>query len=98
LRFVDEGVTRRIGEYRDRIVDVRIVSATNVVLDECVRRGTFREDLLARLGVLTLSMPPLAAHADDIPEITEHILQAKCREAGVSARPLTDQDMERLIA
>jgi DNA-binding NtrC family response regulator len=97
LRFVDEGLTRRIGEYRDRLVDVRIVSATNLALENCVRAGSFREDLLARLGVLTLTMPALADHPEDIPEIVTAVLEYKCREARLPVPAVPPATMDRLL-
>src|SRR5712692_7082934 len=87
LRLVDEGITRRLGEYRDRAVDVRLVLATNVEL----------EDRVARMGVLVLRMPMLAEHAEDIPELVEHLLTQKCYEAGVTVPPLGSEAMARLM-
>jgi DNA-binding NtrC family response regulator len=98
LRLVDEGVTCRLGERRDRAVDVRLVMATNEDLEVRVSEGTFREDLLARMGVLVIQMPPLAAHAEDIPELVAHILEQKSREAGEQVRPLGAAEIEALQA
>lgn len=98
LRLVDEGVTRRLGESRDRRVDVRLVFATNEDLEERVDRGTFREDLLARMGVLVIQMPPLAAHAEDIPELVDHILARKRQELQIAVPPIDRAGMECLQA
>jgi DNA-binding NtrC family response regulator len=98
LRLVDEGVTRRLGEYRDRPVDVRLLFATNVDLEAAARQGAFRDDLLARMRVLILKMPALAEHPEDIPELAEHFLERKCREAQMRAPPLGDEAMGRLMA
>ena len=66
LRALQDGEIRRVGENRPFAVDVRIVCATHRDLAERVREGAFREDLLYRLRVLTLAVPPLRECADDI--------------------------------
>jgi len=98
LRLVDERVTRRLGEYRDRPVDVRLIFATNVDLEEAARRGEFRDDLLARMRVLIIKMPALAEHPEDIPELAEHFLTQKCREADRRVPPLGAEAMGQLMA
>lgn len=98
LQLVDEGAFQRLGEERVRSVDVRIVFATNENLEERVARGTFREDLYHRLGVLVLRMPALAEHPEDIPELVDHIVTEKSRQASVSLAPLTLEDLDRLIS
>lgn len=76
LHVLERGVVRPVGESRERAVDVRIVAATHRDLRECVRAGTFREDLLYRLDVVTIELPPLRERAEDIPELVEHFLRA----------------------
>lgn len=98
LRLVDEGVSCRLGECRDRTVDVRLIFATNVDLEAGVRNGTFRDDLLGRMKFLVLKMPALAEHPEDIPELVEHILEVKCREAKIRVPPLGAEAMGRLMA
>jgi DNA-binding NtrC family response regulator len=97
LRLVDEGITRRLGESRDRVVDVRIVFATNLDLEESVLQGQFRDDLLARMRVLVVRLPSLADHPEDIPELSEHILERKCRQAGMSVCTLAANTLDRLM-
>lgn len=97
LRLVDEGLTRRLGESRDRAVDVRIVFATNVDLEEAVLQHQFRDDLLARMRVLVVRLPSLADHPEDIPELVEHILEQKCRQAGVPVCTLATNTLDRLM-
>ena len=67
LRAIQEGEIRRIGETVSRAVDVRIVAATNRPLQEDVRDGRFRQDLLYRLDVIRVSVPPLRERREDIP-------------------------------
>jgi two-component system response regulator HupR/HoxA len=74
LRVLQEGEIMPIGATRTLRVDVRVIAATNRSLDDEVRRGRFREDLLHRLRVFPLRMPSLAERADDIPHLAEHLL------------------------
>ncbi|GMV42050.1 MAG: hypothetical protein AMXMBFR64_37660 [Myxococcales bacterium] len=75
LRVLDTGEVRRVGERETRRVDVRIVSATHRDLPAAVRAGTFRMDLLYRLRVLHLSLPPLRARPGDIAALSEAMLR-----------------------
>jgi NtrC-family two-component system response regulator AlgB len=66
LRFLQEKRFERIGENRTRVADVRVVSATNRDLDVAVKAGAFREDLLYRLNVVEVTVPPLRERTEDI--------------------------------
>jgi two-component system response regulator AtoC len=72
LRVIQEGELRRIGDTMSRRVDVRIVSATNRDLRQEVAAGRFRLDLLYRLDVVRIVVPPLRERRDDIPVLVEH--------------------------
>ena len=75
LRVIQDGVVRRVGsEKEDAVVDVRFISATNRVPQECVAKGTLREDLLYRLRVVPIHMPPLRKRQEDITLLTSHFL------------------------
>ena len=65
---------RRVGDDRDRKVDVRVLSATNRNLYEAVRAGAFREDLYYRLATITIKLPPLRNRKADIPRIADKLL------------------------
>ncbi|HEX3359214.1 MAG TPA: sigma-54 dependent transcriptional regulator [Tepidisphaeraceae bacterium] len=65
LRFVQDRVYERVGEATTRRADVRMITATNVDLDEAVRAGTFREDLFYRIKVIQIDIPPLRERAED---------------------------------
>lgn len=74
LQVLDSGELRRVGGTRLHRVDVRVVSASNKELSAEVRAGRFREDLLFRLKVITLELPPLRERREDIPELVEFFL------------------------
>lgn len=78
LRVLENSGFRRLGEERDRRVDLRLVVATHRDLREMVRKGDFREDLFYRLDVLGVEIPPLRARPEDIPVLAEHFLADDC--------------------
>ena len=82
LRVIQEKQVRRIGETREKPVDVRIISATHKKLGRCVETGQFRQDLYYRLNVIELNMPALREMREDIPLIAEAVLAKLSREAG----------------
>jgi DNA-binding NtrC family response regulator len=80
LRFLEEKAFKRVGGSADIRVDVRVIAATNRVLEEEVRNGRFRSDLFYRLNVLPISLPPLRAHADDVPALVDFFVDGFNRE------------------
>jgi transcriptional regulator with GAF, ATPase, and Fis domain/serine/threonine protein kinase/tetratricopeptide (TPR) repeat protein len=75
LRVIQEREIRRLGETKDRAIDVRVIVATNRNLEELVADGRFRKDLLYRLKVLYIKVPPLRNRREDIPMIAHAFLQ-----------------------
>ncbi|MDP8234281.1 MAG: sigma-54 dependent transcriptional regulator [Candidatus Saelkia tenebricola] len=74
LRVLQEGTIKRVGATQDINVDVRIIAATNRILEKEVERGTFRRDLFYRICVIEVGIPPLRDKKDDIPLLAEHFL------------------------
>ena len=81
LRFLNDQSFERVGESNERHADVRIIAATNRSLEDQVRAGGFREDLLFRLNVVTLVVPLLRDRPEDIPALARHYLErARARQ------------------
>ena len=76
LRVLESGQVRRVGENKPREVDVRVIAATNRRLEREVNHGRFREDLYYRLSVVTVRVPPLRDHLEDIPMLVKLFLRA----------------------
>lgn len=74
LRFVNDRTYERVGEAKERRADVRLIAATNRSLEADVRAGRFREDLLFRLNVITLTVPPLRDRREDMLPMARHYL------------------------
>jgi DNA-binding NtrC family response regulator len=85
LRVLEDMAFRRVGGEKLVQVDVRIVAATNVDLEEAVADGRFREDLYYRLNVFPILLPPLRDRKEDIPLLLRHFLDSAAREYGVKA-------------
>jgi len=98
LRFVQEKRFERVGENRTRSADVRLVAATNRDLDADVRAGRFREDLLFRLNVIEVRVPPLRERIEDIAHLARRFLAFFARKAGRAAPQLGGETEAALIA
>jgi transcriptional regulator with GAF, ATPase, and Fis domain len=96
LRVLQEGQFERVGEDRTREVDVRIIGATNVDLEEEVKAGRFREDLYYRLNVFPISVPALRDRSEDIPMLADHFVDCLGKKLNKKVR-LTDAD-RRVLA
>ena len=95
LRFLETGEFRRVGGTNAMKVDVRIVSATNKDLQKEVEAGRFREDLLYRLNVVTIRIPPLKDRKEDIPLLIENFLGKKIK--GKAQKRLSDEALQLLM-
>ena len=97
LRAIELKEFKRIGENVARTSDVRIVAASNQDLLALVDEGRFREDLYARLEVLTLVLPPLRERREDIPLLVEHFLDKLCKGEGGGRPQLTEAALAKLV-
>ncbi len=75
LRALQEGVITPIGSAKSITVDVRVIAATNKRLEDEIAAGRFREDLLYRLNVVPIEVPPLRARREDVPQLVEHFAE-----------------------
>ncbi len=95
LRFLQERRYERVGEARARMADVRLVAATNRDLEAAVAAGQFREDLLFRLNVVELALPPLRSRSDRL-ALAEHLLAFFARQTGKAIEGFTPEAREAL--
>jgi len=96
LRAIQEKVIRPVGSQKEIKVDVRILSATNYDLSERVERNLFRQDLLYRINVIELKIPPLRERIDDIPLLIDHIIEKMFQDSG-NTKPQLSSDSEKLL-
>mgnify|MGYP000703968132 CR=1 FL=1 len=96
LRAIQEKAIRPVGGTEEVSIDVRVLSATHKDLSECVRQGSFREDLFYRLNVIELDVPPLRERQQDIEILTEHILSKVAEKNGVSKPEFSEEALSAL--
>jgi two-component system nitrogen regulation response regulator GlnG len=96
LRVLQSGEVTPVGARTSEQVDVRIIAATHRDLDAAVREGRFREDLLYRLRVVPLHIPPLRERRDDVAVLAEHFVSRYAEELGTGRRILAPATLERL--
>jgi len=97
LRFLETGEILPLGETRPQFVDVRIVAATNAVLDQLVADGKFREDLYYRLSVIPLHVPPLRERREEIPLLVDHFLDKFATELQKPLLRVAEETLEYLV-
>ncbi|MGD0526447.1 MAG: sigma-54 dependent transcriptional regulator [Polyangiaceae bacterium] len=99
LDVLERGVVRAVGSNKEKTLDVRVVAATHRDLRRQVAEGHFREDLLFRLDVVTIAIPPLRDRREDLPELFAHFLELSRRKHPQSpVRRLSKPVIERLMA
>jgi two-component system nitrogen regulation response regulator NtrX len=96
LRALESGEVERVGGSGPVAVDVRVIAATNRDLHEETRRGNFREDLLFRLDVVPIRMPPLRERKEDIPLLVEHALERLRHRQGMRPPRVSNEAMSVL--
>ena len=97
LRVIQEREFRRLGGLENIKVDVRIIAATNMDLQEAVRRGAFRDDLFYRLNVIAIKLPPLRERPEDIPLLAEHFIRKYSEENNKEAPAIENSAMKALL-
>lgn len=98
LRVLEDRCVRRLGGSKEIAVDVRVIAATNKDPFRAVKDGALREDLLYRLNVITIKLPPLRDHRDDIPLLVQHMIDELSRRHNKSARLISTEAMELLMS
>jgi DNA-binding NtrC family response regulator len=98
LRVLEERAVTRIGETQPRAVDVRIVAAANRELAREVAAGRFRADLLYRIRVGRIHLPPLRERREDLPLLVRHILSEQRAITGRPVETVSDEAMQAMLA
>jgi len=98
LRVLAEAEFYRVGGNTPIRADVRVIAATHQDLETRVTQGLFREDLLHRLNVIRIAIPPLRARREDIPDLLRHYLAAAAAELGVERKTLTPAAVATLVS
>jgi DNA-binding NtrC family response regulator len=97
LRVLQDRRFMHLGGTQEIQVDVRIIAATNVNLQDAVREGRFREDLFYRLNVISLELPPLRSRREDIPLLAAHFLKFYAEENSTEHRSLSPEAMRIIM-
>jgi len=97
LRALQEHSIRRVGDEQMIPIDVRVVSATLRNLEADVENGRFREDLLYRLNVVSIHLPPLRERKEDIPVLVDHFIQKHSKRLGIPAKKVPVDVMQLLL-
>ncbi len=96
LHFLEERRFRRVGGTREIAVDVRVMAATNRDLEKAIEQGQFRRDLMYRLNVVTIPLPPLRARGDDLFLLAQHFVARFSQEFRKPIVRIADEANERL--
>ena len=98
LRVLEERAVTRLGSNRPVPVPARVIAATNRELEQEVRDGRFRRDLLFRINVHTLRVPPLRERLSDVPDLVAHLVARTCERFGLRAKRVSPDALEILMA
>jgi len=96
LRALQENEVRRLGATQSKKIDVRVIAATHKDLKEAVKQGSFRLDLLYRLEIVGIHVPPLRERAEDIPELAYHFLNKANRRHGKEVHGFLEDTLDIL--
>jgi two-component system response regulator PilR (NtrC family) len=97
LRVLQEREIKPVGGTRTKRINVRIIAATNKILEDEIRAGRFREDLFYRLAVVPLRVPALRERKDDVPILVDHFLKKYSRRLGKEIQEISSYAMQVLM-
>ena len=97
LRVIQEREFERVGGVRSISVDIRLIAATNRNLAECVKAGTFRQDLFYRLNVVSITMPALRERREDIPLLARYFITKHAQRCKIKPRAMSEEARACLI-
>jgi transcriptional regulator with GAF, ATPase, and Fis domain len=97
LRVLQEREFERVGGNKPIHVDIRLIAATNRDLEEASRKGEFRQDLYFRLNVVSLTMPALRDHKEDIPLLVSFMVEKYCKKCGIKPKQLSREALACLM-
>ncbi len=97
LRIIQEKRIVRLGSNEELPVDTRLICATNKILEEAVKQGTFREDLYYRLNVIQIHVPPLRERKEDIPLLIDHFIRIHAEKNRKKIKGITAEAMKHLM-
>ena len=91
LKVLETGEIHPLGDTKTMFVDVRLIAATNKVLEEQIKKGLFREDLYYRLNVIEVKIPPLRERREDITVLAQHFIEKYSKENNKKVTGITDE-------
>ena len=97
LRVLQEREVKPVGGTRAKRINVRIIAATNKILEEEIREGRFREDLFYRLAVVPMRIPPLRERKEDVPFLVDHFLKKYSRRLGKEVQEISSYGLQVLM-
>lgn len=98
LRVLQDGAVRRVGDTKERVVDVRIIASTNIEPEKCVVEGIIRKDLFYRINVIYLKIPELKNRKSDIPILSEYFIEKYNQKFNLRFRGIKKDAMEKMLS
>ena len=98
LRVLQERELQRVGGSNDIQIDTRVIAASNADLEQAASEKKFREDLLYRLNVVPVRVPPLRSRSSDVPLLADHFIEKICRRESLRSKKLSADALRRLTA
>lgn len=97
LRVLQDGIIKKVGSVEDTPVDVRLIAASNLDLEEEISKGNFRKDLYYRITVIQINMPPLRERKDDIPLLVDHFIEKYADKTPKEIKGFSKESMKILM-